>query len=66
MTSLSELRFFATPPHACSYIEDQQATTIFADPAATIDTTLYSALSAVGFRRSGNHIYRPQIGRAHV
>tara|TARA_B100000676_G_C17851495_1_gene718350 strand:+ start:186 stop:902 length:717 start_codon:yes stop_codon:yes gene_type:complete len=60
MTSLSELRFFATPPHACSYIEDQQATTIFADPAATIDTTLYSALSAVGFRRSGNHIYRPR------
>ena len=60
MTSLSELRFFATPSHDCSYIEDQQATTIFADPAANIDTALYSALSSIGFRRSGNHIYRPR------
>lgn len=66
MTSLSELRFFATPPHDCSYIEDQQAVTIFADPAADIDTSLYSALSSVGFRRSGNHIYRPRCERCNA
>ncbi len=59
MTSLSELRFFTTPQHDCSYLEDQQAVTLFADPKATIDTELYSSLSAVGFRRSGSHIYRP-------
>ena len=33
--------------------------TLFADPAANIDARTYSALSAFGFRRSGNHIYRP-------
>ncbi len=59
MTSLSELRFFTTPPHDCSYLDDKQAITLFADPLAKIDKDLYSSLSAVGFRRSGTHIYRP-------
>ena len=59
MTSLSELRFFTTPAHDCSYLEGKQAITLFADPLAKVDKDLYSALSAVGFRRSGNHIYRP-------
>jgi arginine-tRNA-protein transferase len=59
MTSLSELRFFTTPAHDCSYLEGRQAITLFADPLARIDKDLYSALSAAGFRRSGNHIYRP-------
>ncbi len=59
MTSLSELRFFTTPAHDCSYLDDKKAITLFADPLAKIDKDLYSALSAVGFRRSGNHIYRP-------
>jgi len=59
LTSLSELRFFTTPPHECSYLEDREAITLFADPLAHIDKDLYSALSEVGFRRSGSHIYRP-------
>jgi arginine-tRNA-protein transferase len=59
MTNLAQLRFFATPPHACSYLEDRRATTLFVDPAAEIDNGLYSSLSALGFRRSGRHVYRP-------
>ncbi|MBO6658808.1 MAG: arginyltransferase [Pseudomonadales bacterium] len=59
MTSLSELRFFTTPAHDCSYLEGKQAITLFADPLAKIDKELYSSLSSVGFRRSGTHIYRP-------
>lgn len=59
MTSLSELRFFTTPAHDCSYLEGKQAITLFADPLARIDKKLYTALSEVGFRRSGSHIYRP-------
>ena len=59
MTSLSELRFFTTPAHDCSYIAGKQAVTLFADPLAKVDKDLYSALSSTGFRRSGNHIYRP-------
>ena len=32
MTSLSELRFFTTPAHDCSYLDGKQAITLFADP----------------------------------
>ena len=59
MTSLSELRFFRTPAHECSYLPHREATTLFADPLAEIDTAMYSALTEAGFRRSGGHIYRP-------
>lgn len=59
MTSLSNLKVFATHPHACSYLEDEQATTLFIDPDAHVTRELYDALAEVGFRRSGPHIYRP-------
>lgn len=59
VTNLAQLKFFATPPHGCSYLEDRKATTLFVDPAADIDNAMYSALSALGFRRSGRHVYRP-------
>lgn len=59
VTDLAQLKFFATPPHPCSYLDDRRATTLFVDPAAEIDNGLYSALSALGFRRSGRHVYRP-------
>lgn len=59
MTTLQTLRFFVTPAHDCSYLDDQQAQTLFADPQAPVDLALYSQLSSLGFRRSGTHIYRP-------
>lgn len=59
MSSLKTLVFFATPPHDCSYLEDRAATTMFVDPRARVDKTLYSQLTALGFRRSGSHYYRP-------
>lgn len=59
MTSLSELRFFTTPAHDCSYLDDQKAITLFVDPLARINTDIYTSLAEIGFRRSGTHIYRP-------
>ncbi|EKF73619.1 arginyl-tRNA-protein transferase [Alcanivorax hongdengensis A-11-3] len=59
MTDLSTLRFFRTPAHACSYLEDHQASTLFVDPQATLTPALYSELSQLGFRRSGDYLYRP-------
>lgn len=35
------------------------ATTLFIDPDTEIDQKIYSALSDLGFRRSGKHLYRP-------
>lgn len=59
MTNLAHLKFYATQPHACSYLPEQRATTLFLDPQLPIDINTYSQLSELGFRRSGDHLYRP-------
>ena len=33
MTELARLKFYATQPHPCSYLPDEQATTLFLDPS---------------------------------
>ncbi|MEP1471657.1 MAG: arginyltransferase [Halieaceae bacterium] len=58
-SSLRDLKVYTTYPHSCSYLADQEATTLFIDPRQEVDQTLYSNLSLLGFRRSGSHIYRP-------
>lgn len=59
MTELARLKFYATQPHACSYLPDEQATTLFLDPSQPMDMHVYAELSELGFRRSGDHLYRP-------
>lgn len=55
-----ELLFYASAPHDCSYIEDEEAVTLFADPKANMTPEVYSALSDLGFRRSGEFVYAPR------
>lgn len=66
MSASSDLKVFATHPHTCSYLPDQQATTLFIDPDARINKALYSQLSDVGFRRSGAHLYRPHCSQCQA
>lgn len=66
MSDLSTLKLFATQPHPCSYLDNQEATTLFVDPEAKIDIQLYTQLSQLGFRRSGAHLYRPQCLRCQA
>lgn len=66
MSSLRTLVFFATPAHACSYLPDREATTMFVDPRAEVDKRLYSQLTALGFRRSGSHYYRPHCDHCNA
>ncbi|WP_136067149.1 arginyltransferase [Modicisalibacter radicis] len=54
-----DLRFFLTVPHACSYLPDREATTLFLDPQESPGQGVYDALALLGFRRSGRHLYRP-------
>ncbi|QJQ95729.1 MULTISPECIES: arginyltransferase [Halomonadaceae] len=54
-----DLRFFLTVPHACSYLEGHEATTLFLDPQETPVQDVYDSLALLGFRRSGRHLYRP-------
>jgi len=57
--TLHQLRFFSTPPHECGYLDDEEATTLFVDPRAPMNMATYQVLSELGFRRSGEHVYRP-------
>lgn len=66
MSDLSNLKLFATAPHPCSYLEGEEATTVFIDPKAAIDTPLYTELSQMGFRRSGEHLYRPHCANCQA
>lgn len=60
MSSGGNITFFTTAAHTCSYLTDRQAITLFADPDADMTPQIYSQLSDLGFRRSGNYVYRPQ------
>ena len=59
MTDLAHLKFYATQPHPCSYLEKEHAVTLFLDPYEKVDEHTYERLSELGFRRSGDHLYRP-------
>lgn len=52
-------RFYQTLPHACSYLDEQEATTLFLDPQQPVTLDIYDKLTQVGFRRSGKDFYRP-------
>lgn len=56
---MARLDLYQTPEHDCPYLSGQKATTQFIDPAKKPDIELYTYLSRLGFRRSGEHLYRP-------
>lgn len=55
----NQLTFFVTPEHECPYLTEQKSKTIFLSPEIHADGLLYTALINQGFRRSGDHVYRP-------
>ena len=59
MKNLTELKFFAGHPHPCGYLDNKESVSAFLDPNTPVDKSLYSALADLGFRRSGEHIYKP-------
>lgn len=59
MKTLEQLRVMLTAEHPCSYLPQQDSRTLFVAPDEVIDSQLYQQLSWLGFRRSGEHIYRP-------
>lgn len=56
---MTEIKLFNTPEHVCPYLADELATTQFVNPDEELDIGLYTFLGQHGFRRSGDHIYRP-------
>lgn len=54
-----DLLFFASQPRPCSYLENRDAVSIFADPNTTLSQAIYDQLAMHGFRRSGKDLYAP-------
>lgn len=45
--------------HACSYLPERYAQNMYPDPNHPMNIRIYNQLIQHGFRRSGNHVYRP-------
>jgi len=50
---------YVSTPHACQYLPGRLATNLFVDPDHPLDTGCYTRLARLGFRRSGEYLYRP-------
>lgn len=66
MNETAALKFFLTKPHPCSYLANREASTIFADPAHPVTPEIYNSLTEHGFRRSGQHLYRPHCSQCQA
>lgn len=60
--SVSDLSFFLSASHECSYLAGREAASLVADPTIRLETKNYSELIQLGFRRSGGMAYRPHCG----
>lgn len=60
------IQFYQGPQHGCAYLPDQDATNIYPDPDVAMSNKMYSQLIQYGFRRSGDHAYRPYCGQCNA
>ena len=59
MGNQANIRVYQTVEHACGYWPDRLARDLVLDPADPLLPALYGPALAMGFRRSGSHVYRP-------
>lgn len=60
MNQERQIKLFQTQEHDCSYRSGFRASTLFVDPELDVNDSIYSELNFLGFRRSGQHFYKPQ------
>ncbi len=57
------IRLFQTLPQACGYWKGRTAVNVVIDPSCTGIEAVYAAALTHGFRRAGNHVYKPRCPR---
>lgn len=58
-TNQHAIRLFQTLEHACGYWPDRLSRDLIVDPADPQLASVFAQALAMGFRRSGGHVYRP-------
>jgi arginine-tRNA-protein transferase len=59
MGTKANIRVYQTIEHACGYWPERVARDLVLDPVDPMLPALYGPALAMGFRRSGSHVYRP-------
>jgi len=54
-----QLELYISSPHQCDYLADKESQNIFISPDVKMTPGIYEYLISIGFRRSGQHTYRP-------
>ncbi len=57
--ALERIQFYVTAPYACGYLPNQLSQSLIATPQHLVNGLQYSELIKLGFRRSGQFVYRP-------
>lgn len=57
------LSLYLTTEHQCGYYTDRRTANLVPDPRIPMQAALYSQLVSYGFRRSGDHVYRPHCAQ---
>ena len=57
--NLPTIQFYTSSSYPCSYLPNTTARSLVAMPLEEINAALYSQLALNGFRRSGEHVYKP-------
>ncbi|UOA08875.1 arginyltransferase [Methylobacter sp. S3L5C] len=56
---MTSIPLFLSQKHPCSYLDGEQAQSVFVHPSYPITPSIYAQLIARGFRRSGDEVYAP-------
>ena len=60
------IRVYQTVEHPCGYWPERLARDLVLDPTDAMLPALYGPALAMGFRRSGGHVYRPNCARCQA
>jgi arginyl-tRNA--protein-N-Asp/Glu arginylyltransferase len=57
---VERIRLYLSTEHPCGYLPQRTARSLFVDPDFTLNPARYELLLHQGFRRGGDHVYRPR------
>ncbi|MGH8504526.1 MAG: arginyltransferase [Stenotrophobium sp.] len=63
MSNMQRVQLLLGTEHECGYLPQISARNAYVNPALALDPDRYAWLLAHGFRRSGDHVYRPHCAR---